>query len=168
MKTLLRRARPSDLPFMREMLYEAVFWRDRVDKPSFEGGLAYPEVRKALADWGTREGDSAVVATSDSVPMGAAWIRFWTDDNFTRGTWDENTPELVIGVRCEYRHQGVGTKLIEWLIEYASNNAIQQLSLSISKDNYALHLYRQQGFVEAVDMGDAFIMVRTTQTRQAR
>jgi hypothetical protein len=31
MNMLLRESQPSDLPFLREMLYEAVFWRDSGD-----------------------------------------------------------------------------------------------------------------------------------------
>jgi ribosomal protein S18 acetylase RimI-like enzyme len=50
--------------------------------------------------------------------------------------------------------------MIEWLIDYASRHSIQKISLSASKDNYAINLYRQQGFLEYADRGDAFIMVR--------
>lgn len=159
----LRESQPSDMPFLRQMLYEAVFWRDSVSKPSLEEGLAYPEVSRALADWGKRDGDTAVVASTSSIPIGAAWYRYWTEGNCTRGFLDANTPELVIGVHRDYRHQGVGTKMIEWLIDCASRHAIPRISLSVSKDNYAINLYRQQGFLEYIDKGDAYIMVRRIQ-----
>jgi ribosomal protein S18 acetylase RimI-like enzyme len=158
----LRKSQHADIPFLREMLYEAVFWRDSVNKPSFEEGLAYPDVSKSLADWGNRDGDTAVVATTNSVPVGAAWYRFWTDDNFIRGYIDEITPVLVIGVHIDYRHQGIGTKMVAWLIDDASQQSIQEISLMVSKDNFAINLYRQHGFVEYADKGDAFIMVRKT------
>ena len=157
---ILRESQQSDFPFLTEMLYEAVFWRDAVNKPSLEEGLAYRDVKKALADWGKRDGDTAVVALVNSTPAGAAWYRFWNDDNFDRGYVDENTPVLAIGVHHDYRHQGIGTKLIGWLIDYASKHAIQRISLSVSKDNYAINLYRQQGFLEYADKGDSFILVR--------
>ena len=133
MNILLRESQHSDLAFLRKMLYEAVFWRASVNKPSFEEGLAYPDVSKALADWGKRDGDTAVVATINSRPIGAAWYRFWTDDNFIRGYIDEITPVLVIGVHGDYRHQGVGMKMIEWLIDYASKHAIERISLMVQK-----------------------------------
>ena len=142
------------------MLYEAVFWRATVNKPTFEEGLAYPEISKALADWGERDGDTAVVATINSIPVGASWYRFWTDDNFIIGYIDEATPILVIGVHCDYRHQGIGKQMIEWLTDHASKHAVQEISLSVSKDNYAINLYKQQGFEEYADKGDAFTMVR--------
>ena len=160
MTILLRKSQHADLPFLREMLYEAVFWRATVNKPSFEEGLAYPDVTKSLADWGERDGDTAVVATLNSIPIGASWYRFWTDDNFILGYIDEITPVLVIGVHSDYRHQGIGKKMIGWLIDYASKHSIQRISLSVSKDNYAINLYKQQGFLEYKDNGDAFIMVR--------
>ena len=142
------------------MLYEAVFWRANVNKPSFEEALAYPDVSKSLAGWGARAGDTAVVATIDSIPIGASWYRFWTDDNSIRGYIDAKTPVLVIAVHRDYRHQGIGRKMIAWLMDYASKHAIQRVSLMVSKDNYAINLYRQQGFLEYADKGDAFIMVR--------
>ena len=164
MNILLRKAQHSDLPFLKEMLYEAVFWRASVNKPSFEEGLAYPEVSRALADWGNRDGDVAVVATIDSTPIGASWLRYWTDDHSINGYMDPSTPVLVIGVLRDYRHQGIGGKMTEWLVDYASKHSIQKISISVSKDNYAINLYRQQGFLEYADKGDWFIMVRKIQT----
>ena len=160
MKPNLRTSQLADLPFLRKMLYEAVFWRASANKPSLEDGLAYPDVSRALVDWGERDGDTTVIATTDSIPIGAAWYRFWTDSNFTNGYIDEITPVLGIGVHRDYRHQGVGGKMIERLIDRASKHSIQRMSLSVSKDNYAINLYKQQGFSEYVDKGNAVIMVR--------
>ena len=142
------------------MLYEAVFWRESAGKPSFETGLAYPEVRKDLADWGKREGDTAVIAEIDSTPVGAAWMRYWTDDSPIRGYLQEDTPVLAIGVDADYRQQGIGKQLMAWMIAYAAEHGIQQISLMVSKDNYAQNLYRQQGFLEYADRGDSLLMVR--------
>lgn len=157
---LLRKSQSSDISFLRTILYEAVFWRGSANKPSLEEGLAFPEVSKALADWGEREGDTAVIALINSVPVGAAWYRFWNDDHFDRGYFEEQAPVLVIGVHPDYRHQGMGGKMIGWLVDYASKHAIEKISLMVSKDNYAINLYKQQGFEEYADKGDAFIMVR--------
>jgi hypothetical protein len=73
MNILLRKSQHSDIPFMREMLYEAVFWRPNPNKPSFEEGLALPGVSNALVDWGKRDGDTAVIACVDGTPAGVAW-----------------------------------------------------------------------------------------------
>jgi len=160
MKLALRASKDSDEPFLRKMLYEAVFWRQSDNKPSFEEGLSYPNVRNAFEDWGKRESDIAVIATIDSIPVGAAWYRFWTESNNTRGYINENTPVLAIGVQSEFRHQGIGQKMIGWLVEYASKHLIKEISLCVSKDNYAMKLYKQQGFEEYADNGDSIIMIR--------
>ncbi|UCG24116.1 MAG: GNAT family N-acetyltransferase [Chloroflexota bacterium] len=160
MELRLRESQLADIPFLNEMLYEAVFWRASASRPSFDEGLAYPEVSRSLAYWGERDGDTSVVATVHSVKVGAAWYRYWTDDNFINGYIDEMTPVLVIGVHRDYRRKGIGSKMIDWLIDRASKDAIPRISLSVSKDNYALNLYRQQGFLEYADKGDALLMVR--------
>ena len=160
MNILLRESQLSDIPFLKEMLYEAKFWRVGVNKPSLEEGLAYPDSVQETADWGERNGDTAVIASLNSIPIAAAWYRFWTDSNFINGYLDENTPVLGIGVRNEYRHRGVGKKLVEWLIEYASKHSVQNISLNVAKDNYARNLYGQHGFQVVADKGDAVTMVR--------
>ena len=147
---------------MREMLYEAVFWRPNPKKPSLNEGLADPGVKNALADWGGREGDSAVIALVDSMPVGAAWYRFYTEDNCIRGYMDKTVPVIVIAVHADYRRQGIGEKMIEWLIDHASKHSIQKLSLMVSKDNHALRLYRKCGFLEYEDTGDSLLMLRKT------
>lgn len=156
----LREANPSDIPFLKEMLYEAVFWRASKDKPSFEEGLGYPGVCNALAGWGEKDGDTAVIAVVDSVPVGAAWYRYWTEEENTRGFVEESMPVLAIGVHEDYRHKGIGGKMMQWIIEHASKNDVKKISLAVSKDNYAINLYRQRGFVEHIDTGDSFFMIR--------
>ena len=81
-----------------------------------------------------------------------------------RGYVDESTPVLAIAVHRDYRHQGIGGSMIDWLIDYASKHAIPRLSLSVSKDNHAINLYRQRGFLEHTDTGDSFTMVRSIPT----
>lgn len=159
----LRESKPSDMQFMREMLYEAVFWRPNPNKPALEEGLADPGARNALVDWSKRDGDAAVVALLDSTPAGAAWYRFYTDDNCIRGYMDETVPVIVIAVHENYRQQGIGEKMIAWLIEHASKRNIQKLSLMVSKDNHALRLYRKCGFQEYADKGDSLLMLRRTE-----
>jgi ribosomal protein S18 acetylase RimI-like enzyme len=164
MNIRLRKSKLSDIQFMREMLYEAVFWRPNPNKPSFEEGLSNPGVSNALVDWGEREGDAAVIALVDSKPVGAAWYRFYTDDNCIRGYMDKTIPVIVIAVHKNHRRQGIGVKMIEWLIDCASKYNIQKLSLMVSKDNHAIRLYRKCGFLEYADTGDSLLMLRKTET----
>ena len=157
----LRPSEDADLPFMKEMLYEAVFWRRDDKRPSFEEAFTdFPGVIKALANWSEREGDTAVIATQNGTPVGAAWYRYWTEENYLRGYMDDNVPVLVIGIHEDHRHQGIGTMLIAWLVEQAKKGGIQQMSLMVAMDNYALNLYQQQGFQKYSKDEDSFTMVR--------
>src|SRR4051812_29627095 len=92
LKTLvIRRTRPDDAQFLREMLFEAAYWRPNKPRPSLEEGLARPDLAKVLAHWG-RTGDLAMVATDGSGDrIGAAWMRLWTTDDHTHGFVDEQT-----------------------------------------------------------------------------
>ena len=135
----------GDLTFLRRMLYEAAYWRGS-DLPEFELGLSRPDLSKLLSDWGQREGDSAVVAEDESGLMGAAWFRFWDDGNHSFGDVSREVPELAIAVALEHRGRGVGRMLIQALIREAAAAGIAQVSLSVERDNPALHLYESVGF----------------------
>ena len=101
---------------MRKMLYEAVYWRAHPNKPPFEKGLASPGVNNALENWGEKEGDTGVIALVDSNPAGAAWYRYYKENNAIRGFIDETIPVIVIAVHNDYRRQGIGEKLLAGLL----------------------------------------------------
>jgi ribosomal protein S18 acetylase RimI-like enzyme len=153
-------AQQSDLQFMREMLYEAIYWRPNPNKPSIEEGLADLGSSYALVEWGKRDGDTAVMALVDAKPAGAAWYRFYDDEKNIRGYYEETIPVIVIAVHENYRRKGIGEKMIEWLIEHAKKENIRKISLMVSKDNHAIKLYRKFGFEEHEDKGDSLLMVR--------
>lgn len=157
---VLRESQLSDIPFLREMLFEAVYWRaiSNSNEPKFEDGLAAPEVSKILADWGEKEGDAGVVAMMNSIPVGAVWYRYWNDQDSMRGYISESIPTLVIAVHKEYRRLGIGREMIEQLAEYASGQSVEKISLMVSKDNYALELYKKCGFVQYAEVEDSFLM----------
>ena len=50
--------------------------------------------------------------------------------------------------------------VLEWLIGHAAEHAVERLSLMVSKDNHALHLYRKHGFEIFSDDGDSLLMLR--------
>jgi ribosomal protein S18 acetylase RimI-like enzyme len=158
----LREVDSSDISFLREMLYEGVYWRSIADgtNPPFEEALADSNVSKALDGLGERDGDAAVIAFADGIRAGAAWYRFWTKDNHIRGYIEEGIPALVIAVHRDSRRQGIGQQLIEWLTGHAAKHNSAQMSLMVSKDNHAIHLYKKCGFREVSNEGDSVLMLR--------
>ncbi len=159
MKAHLRMAQAKDLPFLREMLFEAAFWRLGDPRPSLDVGLERQDLRKLLAGWG-RPGDAGLVAEStEGSPLGAAWFRFWTDDDHSYGFVSPTVPEVAIAVKAAHRRRGIGSLLLSELAAHAGGQGISRLSLSVELENPARHLYAQHGFRRHVDVGGAWTMV---------
>ena len=160
-KTLvIRRARPDDAEFLREMLFEAVYWRVAMPRPAIDEALARPELAKVFAGWG-RPGDLAMVATDGrGERIGAAWLRLWTLADHLPGFVDEQSPELGIGVRKEFRRHGVGTALLLAVLGRAREDGVPRVSLSVEIENVARLLYERFGFqLHSVAQGVATLVV---------
>lgn len=63
----------------------------------------------------------------------------------------DNTGELGVVVAKEYWHQGIGTALLETILDwYQHGSELQQLVLDVFADNHrAIDLYHRFGFVES-------------------
>jgi len=151
--------RVEDYQFLREMLYEAVFWSRTVDKPSLEEGLSYDYTKHILKNFGKRTGDIAVVAESDSVKAGAAFVRYWNSEVNTRGYISDDIPVLVIAVDEKFRNKGVGSLLMEAIKEAVVEKGINEISLCVTKSNHAYKLYQNQGFEIYRDIDESYDMI---------
>ena len=150
----------DDYQFLREMLFEAVFWsRMDDDRPSLEEGLSYDYTKHILIDFGNRVGDIAVIAESDGIKLGAAFIRCWNDDINIRGYISKDIPVLVIGVVAEHRRQGIGNNLIEAIKDVAKKSNISKISLCVTKSNVAYQLYAKQNFKIVEDIDTSYNML---------
>ncbi|MEI9951820.1 MAG: N-acetyltransferase [Pseudomonadota bacterium] len=161
-KTLvIRRTRPDDAQFLREMLFEAAYWRPTMQRPAIERALARPELAKVLEGWG-RPGDLAMVATDgQGERIGAAWMRLWTRANHLSGFVDEQSPELGIGVRKEFRRHGVGSALLLAVLGRAREDGVPRVTLSVEIENIARLLYERFGFqLHSVAQGVATLVVQ--------
>lgn len=162
----VRLAERGDLPFLREMLYEAVLWRPGQDRPPIDELLSIPELSRILEGWG-RQGDTALIAIlDDQTPIGAIWYRFWTPEYHSFGFVDTETPEMGIAVRREFRNHGVGTRLLYDLIETARRSGIESISLSVEPDNPSLLLYEKFGFVKTGEYDGAWTMRAVLKDRE--
>jgi ribosomal protein S18 acetylase RimI-like enzyme len=148
----------EDYQFLREMLFEAVFWSFDT-KPSFEEGLSLDYTKDVLTDFGNRENDLAVIALEDGEKVGCTFIRCWNKENEVRGWLSNAIPVLVIGVKEEYRSKGIGVGLIEFLKIKAADNNIDKISLCATKTNRAVGLYKKTGFKVVEDIGDSYNMI---------
>jgi GNAT superfamily N-acetyltransferase len=148
---VIRRGGPHDVPFLRDMLHHAFYWRENA--PEMED---LPVSRYVLG-WG-RPGDAAAIAIEDYWPVGAAWYRLFTRDEPGYGFVDEQTPELSIAVVPSKRGGGHGSQLLEALIQRAREDGYKALSLSVEPDNPALKLYERLGFRKVGETGGSWTM----------
>jgi ribosomal protein S18 acetylase RimI-like enzyme len=152
MSFTIRAATAADLPFLWEMLYEALYVLP--GQPPFPREiLQQPEIRQYLQDWG-RPDDFGWLAEAAAQPIGAAWIRLLKDGY---GYIQQETPELTIAVKPAYRGCGVGSSLLTALFAHAQQH-YPALSLSVSADNPAVRLYQRLGFVTLQQTGTSLVM----------
>jgi ribosomal protein S18 acetylase RimI-like enzyme len=142
---VIRPAGPQDVPFLRDMLRHAYYWR--VDRVSESGE---PPVQRYVERWG-RPGDTALVAIQDFQRVGAAWYRLFTDANAGYGFIDEETPELSIAIVPSRRGGGLGSELLDALLARARVDGYGAISLSVEQGSPAIGLYERHGFQHVRD-----------------
>ena len=145
MNLQLRAALKADEPFLREMLYLALFVPAGHD-PLPRTVLNEPSIARYVDGWGTWEGDRGLIAMVDGRTVGAAWLRLFPASDPGYGFVSEQIPELSVAVEPEHRGRGIGTVLIERVIEDAG-----AVSLSCAPSNPARRLYNRLGFEELAD-----------------
>lgn len=140
----LRRLESNDESVLNEMLYQAIFVPEG-NVPPPRNVVTTPELRKYTKDFG-KEGDIGYLALEETgQPIGAAWLRLLTGENKGYGHINDETPELTIAVMPNYRGRGLGTLLLERLVEEA-RATYQSISLSVWRENPAYRLYQRLGF----------------------
>jgi ribosomal protein S18 acetylase RimI-like enzyme len=137
---VIRPAGPQDVPFMRDMLRHAYYWRVSTVSETGE-----PPVRRYVERWG-RPGDTALIAIQDFQPVGAAWYRLFREDHPGYGFVDEETPELSIAIVPSRRGGGLGSELLDALLVRARADGYDAISLSVEKGSPAVGLYERHGF----------------------
>lgn len=151
----IRSAAAEDEPFLVEMLYEALFVPP--GKPPFSRDIVdTPGLARYAKGFGHQSTDVGFVADNPAgLPIGAAWVRQLTEDNPGYGFVDGDTPELSIAVTPKHRGHGIGTALLEALVE-----VVLRCSLSVDERNRAVSLYERFGFVVVATDGPSLTMLR--------
>jgi ribosomal protein S18 acetylase RimI-like enzyme len=152
MAGVIRPVDAADVPFLEAMLVEAVHWRAVGRRLALEETIAEPQVRRYLEGWG-RPGDAGVVSVDDDRRLGAAWYRLFTRDQPGYGFVNEVTPELTVAVVGDARGKGIGTALLDTLLERGRQVGFEAISLSVEPDNPAVRLYERAGFTRVGGSG---------------
>jgi GNAT superfamily N-acetyltransferase len=135
---VIRRGNRQDVRFLKDMLRHAFYWRSG-------GTVEDSSLWRYVAGWG-RRGDAAVIALEGGFPVGAAWFRLFAGDEPGFGFVDEQTPEVSIAVVPSRRGQGIGSDLLDSLIEVAREQGYGALSLTVANESPAMHVFEKQGF----------------------
>ena len=100
-----------------------------------------------------------MIALVDGFPVGAAWFRLFKQGSPGYGFVDEQTPELAVAVVPNARGKGVGSALLDSLIDRARTDGYTALSLSVDRHNErAIALYEQYGFNRVDETSDSFTL----------
>lgn len=153
MNCIIREIRESEYSSLPEFLYEAIFIPKGMDKPA-KSIILQPELQVYVADFGKPDDWCLVAETKDKV-VGAAWVRIMND----YGHVDDETPSLAISLYEQYRHLGIGTKLMRKMLKLLKEKGYKQVSLSVQKANYAVNMYRKLGFEVVEEKEEEYIMI---------
>ncbi len=153
MDYMIREMREDEYPLLKEFLYEAVYVAKGVALPD-RSITDSPELQVYIRDFGSSRHDSALVAEMNGDIIGAVWVRIMDD----YGHIDDEMPSLAISVLRPFRKSGIGTALLNAMIERKKADGYSGLSLSVQKENYAVDMYRKAGFHVALENEDEYIM----------
>ena len=135
--TVIREMREAEYPLLEEFLYEAIFIPEDFDGEIPRSIIREPELAACIEGFGTLPDDHCLVAEVEGTVVGAAWVRIVR----TYG-------------------QGIGTVLMDRLLDHLRTLGHRRASLSVQKANPALRLYRRAGFVDYREEGDELIMIK--------
>ena len=157
MDATVRPLTAGDEPLLWRALYHAVWVPPGVDPPPPDA-VRRPALARYVSGWWRRPSDFGVAAGVGGVAVGAAWLRRGALGDSGYGFVDPVTPELSMAVFPGFRGRGVGTALLDRLLETAGDVPV---SLSVSEANPARRLYERAGFVAFGEpAGGAVVMLR--------
>lgn len=148
---LIREMKASEHPLLSDYLYKAIFvpegYFGEVPRSILQDDQ---KLVNAVEGFGSEEGDVAFVAVVDGKVVGACWTRM-TD---IYGRIDGKTPAFSISVDEDYRNRGIGMQLMQATLNKLDTLGFPRCSLSVQKQNPALHLYERLGFRTVGDSAD--------------
>ncbi len=149
----IRKIRENEYPILSDFLYEAIFIPEGMDKPP-KSIIEQPELQVYIEDFGKKD-DWCLVAEVKGKIVGAVWVRIMDD----YGHIDDETPSFAISLYEEYRNLGIGTALMEAMLQFLREKGYKQTSLSVQKVNYAVCMYQKAGFEIIDENEEEYIMV---------
>lgn len=155
---VIRQIRSEEIPVLDEFLYQAIFVPQGT-QPPLRSIICKPELQVYLKDFGAQKDDHCLVAEAADQIVGAVWTRIMND----YGHVDADTPSFALSLLPEYRGQGIGTALMERMLEWLRECGYRQASLAVQKENYAARMYQKLGFEIIGENEEEYIMLHRLQ-----
>lgn len=141
----IRPIKPEEITLLSDFLYEAIY--QPAGRPLLpRTTIQHPSLWCYIESFGSRKGDACLVAESDALVVGAIWVRYMHGCGYV----DDDTPEISLSLYPAYRNNGIGSQLLNSMLDLLKNNGVKKVSLSVSRTNRAVSLYKRFGF-EIID-----------------
>ncbi len=158
---VFREMKAAETGLLQDFLYDAIFVPEGSEPPD-RTIVAEPELILYHEGFGSEKADFCIVAEESGRIIGAVWTRIMND----YGHIDDETPSLAISLKREYRGKGIGTALMEKMLELLRQQGYKQVSLSVQKANPAVRMYERAGFRTVRENGGESIMVCALQIKK--
>lgn len=152
--TQFRQIRTDETALLDDFLYEAIFIPDGVSAPP-KSIIENEDLQAYVRNFGKQADDRCLVAECDGKVVGAVWTRVMND----YGHIADGIPSLAMSLYKEYRNKGIGTALLEQMLQLLRKDGYKQVSLSVQKANYAVRMYRKAGFLVLNETDEEYIMM---------
>lgn len=150
----IRKWKDVEQAFLEDFLYEAIFIPEGVEAPSREI-IQLPELQVYITDFGKKPDDICFLAEADGKVAGAVWVRVMED----YGHLEEGVPSFAISLYKEYRNLGIGTALMERMLQELAQRGYEKASLAVQKANYAVRMYQKVGFEIVGENEEEYLMM---------
>lgn len=150
----LRAISPGDTEILETFLYHAIYVPEGVEPPP-RSILEKPELQVYIDGFGAKPHDHGLAAVEGGQVIGAVWVRDMPD----YGHVEDGVPSLAISVLPGCRGRGVGTMLMQTMLNLLRQKGYARVSLAVQKSNRAAGLYRRLGFRTVGENGEEYLMV---------
>ena len=153
----IRKIKDSELDFLSQMLYVALFVPKGQD-PLPKEIIETESISKYISNWNKDKYDIALVVEIENKLVGAIWGRMFDEANKGFGFIDNGIPELSMAVLPKFQNKGIGLEMLNTIFSSYLEMGIKEISLSVYKENYVYRLYKKVGFKVSEETETTFTM----------
>lgn len=148
---------PSNL--LQQFFYRVIYVPG--GQPPFPFETIYkPELYKYIKNLGDKRGDIIFTATAGAEIAGIVWVRLFSSANPGCGYVSDYIPELSISIKEPYQRQGIGTRLIKYILSELEALNCPAVSINVDARNPAKAFYDSLGFEKVKEQDESEIMLK--------